>query len=72
MICLLEGSGHWPDDKNAFRRIKAALHIKFGEILSDQHDLPVAINIDHVDVRFVCIHRLEKFIGKIIKDILSN
>ncbi|XP_071171681.1 nucleolar protein 6-like isoform X2 [Mytilus edulis] len=52
VICLLEGSGHWPDDKNAFKRIKAALHIKFGEILGDQHDLPVAIDIDHVDVRF--------------------
>ncbi|CAG2189933.1 NOL6 [Mytilus edulis] len=52
VICLLEGSGHWPDDKNAFKRIKAALHIKFGEILCDQHDLPVAIDIDHVDVRF--------------------
>lgn len=71
MICLLEGSGHWPDDKNAFKRIKAALHIKFGEILGDQHDLPVAIDIDHVDVRFVCIQWLKYISMKIVMDILK-
>jgi U3 small nucleolar RNA-associated protein 22 len=41
VVCLLEGSGQWPEDKDAFRRIKAALHITLGEILSNQHSMPL-------------------------------
>lgn len=57
VICLLEGSGQWPDDKDAFRRIKAALHIKLGEVLSDQQKIPVVINTDHVNIKFVSFNK---------------
>ena len=55
MICQLEGSGKWPDDLQAFRRLKAAFHIKLGEVLMDQQSLPVHIMPTHVDVRKVWI-----------------
>lgn len=52
VVCMLEGSGQWPEDKDAFRRIKAALHITLGEILSNQHNMPLVIHTDHVDIKY--------------------
>ncbi|KAJ8304133.1 hypothetical protein KUTeg_017716 [Tegillarca granosa] len=51
VICVLEGSGKWPDEKEPFRRLKAAFHIKLGEILYSKHSLPVSINPAYVDVK---------------------
>ncbi|KAK3096655.1 hypothetical protein FSP39_002142 [Pinctada imbricata] len=51
VICHLEGSGKWPDDLQAFRHLKAAFHIKLGEVLTDQQSLPVHITPTHVDVK---------------------
>ncbi|KAK3588803.1 hypothetical protein CHS0354_012016 [Potamilus streckersoni] len=42
VVCLLEGSGHWPDDLEALRRVKAAFHIKVAELLN-QNKLPVQV-----------------------------
>jgi len=48
--CVLEGSGKWPEDKDAVQRIKAAFHIKLGQLLSNQLKLTNCVYPDHVDV----------------------
>ncbi|KAK2165674.1 hypothetical protein NP493_1357g00033 [Ridgeia piscesae] len=48
--CILEGSGKWPEDKDAVQRIKAAFHIKLGQLLSNQLKLTNCVYPDHVDV----------------------
>ncbi|XP_064608729.1 nucleolar protein 6-like [Liolophura sinensis] len=49
VVCLLEGSGKWPEDKDAIRRLKAAFYIKLGELLTEKN-LQVRVRPDHVDV----------------------
>ncbi|XP_018425159.1 PREDICTED: nucleolar protein 6 [Nanorana parkeri] len=39
VICHMEGSGKWPQDKDAIKRVKAAFQIRLGELLKEQHDL---------------------------------
>ncbi|XP_074649988.1 nucleolar protein 6-like [Tubulanus polymorphus] len=50
VVCTLEGSGKWPDDKEAIRRMKAAFHIKIGQLLDEQCSLKTRINPEYVDV----------------------
>ena len=47
---MLEGSGKWPEDRDAVRRIKAAFHIKLGQLLQRTHSLPCHVHPTHVDV----------------------
>ncbi|XP_056022983.1 nucleolar protein 6-like isoform X2 [Ostrea edulis] len=50
VICLLEGSGKWPDEKQAFNRLLAAFHIQLADCLKTQYRLPVSVYPRHVDV----------------------
>lgn len=50
VVCMLEGSGKWPEDKAAIQCLKSLLHIKMGKELQDQHHLSVSISNSHVDV----------------------
>lgn len=54
VVCLLEGSGKWPEDKDAIRRLKAAFYIKLGDLLTEKK-LQVRVRPDHVDVCRVSI-----------------
>ncbi|XP_037758365.1 nucleolar protein 6 isoform X1 [Chelonia mydas] len=49
VVCHMEGSGQWPQDKEAIKRVKAAFHLRLAELLSQQHQLlcrPVATHTD--------------------------
>ncbi|XP_077418497.1 nucleolar protein 6 isoform X2 [Vanacampus margaritifer] len=37
VICHMEGSGKWPHNRVAIRHIRAAFHIRLGELLKTQH-----------------------------------
>ncbi|CAH1797578.1 unnamed protein product [Owenia fusiformis] len=50
VICIMEGSGKMPEDKDAMQRIKAAFHIKLAELLHKQHNLETVVHTDHVDI----------------------
>ncbi|XP_077202809.1 nucleolar protein 6-like [Paroedura picta] len=39
VLCHMEGSGQWPHDKEAIRRIKAAFQVQLAELLHQQHHL---------------------------------
>ena len=55
VICSLEGSGKWPDDYEAMRRLKAAFHIQLGDAMKTNYDLPVRIGTTFVDI--LKVHR---------------
>ncbi|XP_022104719.1 nucleolar protein 6-like [Acanthaster planci] len=50
VICQLEGSGKWPDDLAAIQRIKAAFHIRLGQLLHNQCKLVTSATPKYVDV----------------------
>lgn len=50
VICLLEGSGKWPDEKKAFNRLMAAFHIQLAESIKTQYGFPVSVYPRHIDV----------------------
>lgn len=50
VICHMEGSGKWPQDREAIRHIKAAFHIRLGELLGQQHRLTCRPAPTHLDV----------------------
>ncbi|XP_069819373.1 nucleolar protein 6 [Dendropsophus ebraccatus] len=50
VICHIEGSGKWPQDKDAIKRVKAAFQIRLAELLKDQHDLLCKTTTTHTDV----------------------
>ncbi|XP_075042504.1 nucleolar protein 6 isoform X2 [Mixophyes fleayi] len=50
VICHMEGSGKWPQDKDAIKRVKAAFQIKLGELLKDQHELLCKSTATYTDV----------------------
>ena len=50
MICILEASGKWPEETDAVKRLKAAFHIKLGEILEKKYKLTNSASPTHVDV----------------------
>lgn len=59
VICHMEGSGKWPLDRLAIRHIRAAFHIRLGELLKKQHNYTCRACPTHLDVwkvYFVCIH----------------
>ncbi|OWF47935.1 nucleolar protein 6-like [Mizuhopecten yessoensis] len=51
IVCMMEGSGKWPDEIEPFRRLKAAFHIALGKILSNEHKLVVRTTPGYVDVK---------------------
>merc|ERR1719239_653369 len=50
VICMSEGSGKWPEDRDAIQCLKSLLHIKMGTELKDKHLLSVSVAATHVDV----------------------
>ncbi|KAK7480029.1 hypothetical protein BaRGS_00028762 [Batillaria attramentaria] len=50
VVCKLEGSGKWPEDLEAVRRLKAAYYAKLGEDLANLHSLTVSVSPTRVDV----------------------
>ncbi|XP_068616860.1 nucleolar protein 6 [Brachionichthys hirsutus] len=50
VICHMEGSGKWPHDRLAIRHIRAAFHIRLGELLKKHHDYACRPCPTHVDV----------------------
>lgn len=46
----MEGSGQWPQDKEAIKRIKAAFHLQLAELLQQQHQLICRPAVTHTDV----------------------
>uniref|UniRef100_A0A8C3UNR9 Nucleolar protein 6 n=1 Tax=Catharus ustulatus TaxID=91951 RepID=A0A8C3UNR9_CATUS len=50
IICHMEGSGQWPQDKGAIKRIKAAFHLQLAELLRQQHQLVCRPAVTHTDV----------------------
>ncbi|XP_066513150.1 nucleolar protein 6 [Hoplias malabaricus] len=50
VICHMEGSGKWPSDRLAIRHIKAAFHIRLGELLKQQHEYTCWPTPTHLDV----------------------
>ncbi|XP_051923336.1 nucleolar protein 6 [Hippocampus zosterae] len=50
VICHMEGSGKWPHDRLAIRHIRAAFHIRLGELLKMQHNYTCRPCATHLDV----------------------
>lgn len=50
VICHMEGSGKWPQDKDAIKRVKAAFQIRLAELLRKQHDLLCKTTATYTDV----------------------
>ncbi|KAM4808387.1 nucleolar protein 6 [Rhinophrynus dorsalis] len=50
VICHMEGSGKWPQDKDAIKRVKAAFQIRLSELLSAQHQLLCKATSTYTDV----------------------
>lgn len=50
MVCHLEGSGQWPQDAEAIRRVRAAFQLRLAELLTQQHGLPCRATATHTDV----------------------
>ncbi|XP_013378402.1 PREDICTED: nucleolar protein 6 [Chinchilla lanigera] len=50
VVCHLEGSGHWPQDAAAVRRVRAAFQLRLAELLAQQHGLRCRAAAAHTDV----------------------
>ncbi|KAK2492692.1 hypothetical protein MC885_005880 [Smutsia gigantea] len=50
VICHLEGSGQWPQDAEAVRRVRAAFQLRLAELLTQQHGLQCRASAMHTDV----------------------
>ncbi|KAM9858055.1 nucleolar protein 6 [Aulostomus maculatus] len=50
VICHMEGSGKWPHDRHAIRHIRAAFHIRLGELLKKHHNYTCKPSPSHLDV----------------------
>uniref|UniRef100_A0A671Y772 Nucleolar protein 6 n=1 Tax=Sparus aurata TaxID=8175 RepID=A0A671Y772_SPAAU len=50
VICHMEGSGKWPHDRLAIRHIRAAFHIRLGELLKKHHNYTCRPGPTHLDV----------------------
>ena len=61
VICILEASGKWPEDTEAIKRLKAAFHIKLGEVLKAKYELTNSVFPSHVDVLKVSYTRTNMF-----------
>ncbi|RUS78247.1 hypothetical protein EGW08_013986 [Elysia chlorotica] len=50
VICMLEGSGKWPEEIEAIVCLKTLLHIKMGAELRERHSMSTSVHKDYVDV----------------------
>ncbi|XP_061172085.1 nucleolar protein 6-like isoform X1 [Saccostrea echinata] len=74
VVCLLEGSGKWPEEKKPFNRLMAAFHIQLAESLKAHYGLAVSVYPRHIDVvkdnyvfRIVLGYTREIALSKMIK-----
>ncbi|XP_056398699.1 nucleolar protein 6 isoform X2 [Hyla sarda] len=74
VICHMEGSGKWPQAKDAIKRVKAAFQIRLAELLKEQHDFLCKPTATYTDVYKdgyvfrlqVAYHREPQFIKEFI------
>ncbi|XP_074851941.1 nucleolar protein 6 [Carettochelys insculpta] len=50
VVCHMEGSGQWPQDKDAIKCVKAAFHLRLAKLLTQQHHLLCRPAATHTDV----------------------
>ncbi|XP_077988823.1 nucleolar protein 6-like [Glandiceps talaboti] len=50
IICSMERSGKWPECVNAIHHVKAAFHIRLGQLLKQKHQNIVMATTKHLDV----------------------
>ncbi|XP_023571830.1 nucleolar protein 6 isoform X2 [Octodon degus] len=50
VVCHLEGSGQWPQNAEAVRRVRAAFQLRLAELLTQQHGLQCCATATHTDV----------------------
>lgn len=50
VICHMEGSGKWPNDRMAIRHVRAAFHISLAELLKKRHSYTCKPCPTHLDV----------------------
>nr|XP_014349230.1 PREDICTED: nucleolar protein 6 [Latimeria chalumnae] len=50
VICHLEGTGKWPQEKEGIKRIRAAFHIRLAELLNQHHKLTCRPCVSHMDI----------------------
>lgn len=50
VVCHLEGSGQWPQEAEAIRRVRAAFQLRLAELLKQQHGLLCRATATHTDV----------------------
>ncbi|XP_066568043.1 nucleolar protein 6 [Amia ocellicauda] len=50
VVCHMEGSGKWPQERMAIRHIKAAFHLRVAELLKKEHNLVCQPSPTHLDV----------------------
>jgi hypothetical protein len=68
VICLLEGSGKWPEDIEAVRRLKASYYADLGKSLNKTADgLLTAAFTDHLDVYKVCHASVTAFVLRLLR-----
>ena len=53
VLCMLETSGKWPEDKEAVQRVKAAFLLKIMELLIKEHHLVCQITAKYLDIFMV-------------------
>ena len=51
---MLEGSGKWPEDVQAIRRIKTAFLLQVAEQLNNVSGVLAVPGVEHIDVLLVC------------------
>ena len=55
MVCILEGSGKWPDSMEAVRRLKAAYYLSLSQALGKiAPSVLSAVYADYLEVYKVC------------------
>ncbi|XP_050403291.1 nucleolar protein 6 [Patella vulgata] len=50
VMCVLEGSGKWPDNIDAIKRLKAAIYIQISKGLSTDKNLKVYLHATYIDI----------------------
>lgn len=50
VVCHLEGSGQWPQDAEAIRRVRAAFQLRLSELLKQHHGLQCRPASEYTDV----------------------
>lgn len=55
-VCSMELTGEWPQDADAIRRLRAALHLEIARLLSQNHSLIAVGQANFVDIFKVIVY----------------